>query len=585
VAAPAITKVEPPNWWAGHSYNTVRLLLRGSGLKDAQVKGERGLEILESHTNESGTYLFVDVKAHRPGSYMLKVSTHDGSTTAPFEVLTPLPPKGRFQGFSSNDLIYMIMPDRFANGDPSNDDPAVSKGLFDRGKPRFYHGGDFQGIIDHLGYLSDLGVSAIWITPVCDNPNTMTADGATGYHGYHAADFYGVEEHFGTLDKFRELVDKAHQSGIKVILDMVVNHTGAEHPWVKDPPLPNWFHGTPQHHLNETFQIWTLLDPHAGRTMRDPVLDGWFVNILPDLNQEEPEVARYLIQNTLWWIASTGIDGIRADTMPYVPRTFWHDWNAAINKEYPNFKSVGEVFDGDPAIVSFFQGGAPRFDGVDSGMDDLFDFPLYGAIRRAFGQAKPVPELAYVTAHDSMYTSPDNLVTFLGNHDVARFLNEPGATIDGLKLAFTYLFTTRGIPMIYYGDEIALRGGNDPENRKDFPGGWKDDPHSAFDDKTRTDEEKSLFEYVRKIALLRKEMPELRTGKLTQVGVGRDVYIYTRGSLIVMLNNGSMPVKVDAPAANGTWKNLLDVSINVAVRDHIMAITVPPRSALIMIQR
>jgi glycosidase len=578
VAAPVVTKVEPPNWWAGHSYNTVRLLLRGSGLQDAQVKGERGLDIIESKSNENGTYLFVDVKPHRAGSYTLKVSTHDGSTTAPFEVLTPLPPKGRFQGFSSNDLIYMIMPDRFANGDPSNDDPPVSKGLFDPSKPRFYHGGDFQGIIDHLGYLSDLGVSAIWITPVCDNPNTMTADGATGYHGYHAVDLYGVEEHFGTLEKFRELVDKAHQSGIKVILDMVVNHTGAEHPWVKYPPLPNWFHGTPQHHLNETFQIWALLDPHAGPTMRDPVLDGWFVNILPDLNQEEPEVARYLIQNTLWWIASTGIDGIRADTMPYVPRTFWHDWNAAIDKEYPNFKSVGEVFDGDPGVVSFFQGGTSRFDGVDSRMDALFDFPLYGAIRRAFGQAKPAPELAYVTAHDSMYTNPNDLVTFMGNHDVARFLNEPGATIDGLKLAFTYLFSTRGIPMIYYGDEIGLRGGNDPENRKDFP-------PSAFDEKTRTEEEKNIFDYVRKIALLRKETPELRTGKLTQIGVGRDVYIFTRGSLIVMLNNGANPVKVDAPAANGTWKNLLDVSVNVAVRDRVMSITVPARSALIMVQR
>jgi neopullulanase len=578
-AAPAITKVEPPSWWAGHSYSTVRVLLRGSGLKDAQVKAERGLEVLESHTNESGTYLFVDVKAHRPGSYTLKVSTHDGSATAPFEVLSPLPPKGRFQGFSSNDLIYMIMPDRFANGDPSNDDPPVSKGLFDRNKPRFYHGGDFQGIIDHLGYLNGLGVSAIWLTPVYDNPNTLSAPGdATGYHGYHAVDFYAVDEHFGTLDKLRELVDKAHQSGIKVILDMVMNHTGAEHPWVKDPPLPNWFHGTPQRHLNETFLIWTLLDPHAGRTMRDPVLDGWFANSLPDLNQDEPEVARYLIQNTLWWIASTGIDGIRADTMPYVPRRFWHDWNAAINKEYPNFKTVGEVFDGDPAVVSFFQGGASRYDGVDSLMDGLFDFPLYGAIRRAFGQAKPVPELAYITAHDSMYSNSDNLVTFLGNHDVSRFLNEPGATIEGLKLAFTYLLSTRGIPMIYYGDEIGMRGGNDPENRKDFPA-------SAFDDSTRTEEEKGLFDYVRKIALLRRETPELRTGKLTQIGVARDVYIYTRGSLIILLNNGAAPVKVDAPAANGTWKNLLDVSINVAVRDGVMAITVPPRSAMIMMQR
>lgn len=570
-AAPAITKVEPPSWWMGHSFNTVRLLIRGSGLRDAEVRGARGLEIVEAHPNENGTYLFVDVKPHRAGTYTLKISTHDGSANASFEVLNPLSAKGRFQGFTSNDLMYMIMTDRFADGDLSND-----KGG-NRADPRSYHGGDFQGIMEHLGYLKDLGVSAIWITPVCENDSA--------YHGYHAVDFYSVEPHFGTLDKLRELVDKAHQSGIKVILDMVVNHTGPAHPWVKDPPLPNWFHGTPEHHLNETFQIWTLLDPHAGPTMRDPVLNGWFADRLPDLNQDEPQVSRYLIQNTLWWIASTGIDGIRADTMPYVPREFWHEWNAAIHKEYPDFKTLGEVFDADPAIVSFFQGGNAKYDGVDSSMDALFDFPLYGAVRRAFAQAKPVPDLAFVTGHDSLYSRPNDLVTFLGNHDVARFLNEPGATIDGLKLAFTYLFTTRGIPMIYSGDEIAMRGGNDPDNRKDFPGGWKEDARSAFDPAQRTEEERGLFDYVRKVALLRQQTPDLRTARLTQLGVSRDVYVFTRGPLIVMLNNGPNAVKIDAPAASGTWKNLLDVAVNVAVHDRVMSVTVPPRSAMIMMQR
>lgn len=570
-AAPTINKVEPPNWWAGQSYNTVRLLLTGSGLHDAEVHGARGLDIVESKPNDKGTALFVDVKVRRAGSYTLKVSTPDGSATAAFEVLNPLPPTGRFQGFSSNDLMYMIMTDRFADGDPSNDKDV------NRNDPGAYHGGDLQGIIDHLPYLKDLGVTALWITPIVEND--------TAYHGYHAIDFYKVDAHWGTLDKLRELVDKAHQSGIKVILDMVVNHTGPDHPWVKDPPLGDWFHGTPEHHLNETFQIWTLLDPHAGRTMRDPVLNGWFADRLPDLDQDEPEVSRYLIQNTLWWIASTGIDGIRADTMPYVPRQFWHDWNAAIHKEYPNFKTVGEVFDGDAGVVSYFQGGEKKYDGVDTGMDALFDFPLYGAVRRAFAQGRPIPELPYIVGHDSMYSHPDELVTFLGNHDVARFLNEPGATIDGLKLAFTYLFTMRGIPMIYSGDEIAMRGGNDPDNRHDFPGGWKDDIRSAFHPETRTEEERGLFDYIRKVALLRQQTPELRTGKLTQLGAGRDVLVYTRGSLIVLINNGAKPVKVDAPAAPGTWKNLLDVSVNVAVHEQVMSVTVPARSAMIMMQR
>lgn len=561
-------------------------MIHGKDLRETEVRSERGLDIIESHPNDTGTYLFVDVKPRRAGSYKLKITAPDGSAVAPFEVLEPLPPQGRFQGYSTNDLIYMIMPDRFADGDLSNDDPQISHGLFDRQKPRFYHGGDFQGIIDHLAYLKDLGVSAIWITPVYDNANTPGPGvDATGYHGYHPVDFYGVEEHFGTLAKLRELVDKSHQNGIKVILDMVMNHTGPAHPWVKEPPLDDWFHGTPERHLDETYQIWTLLDPHAGPTMREPVLDGWFANELPDLNQDEPQVSNYLIQNTLWWIASTGADGVRADAMPYAPRKFWHDWNAAIHKEYPAVKTVGEVFDGDPGIVSFFQGGEAKFDGVDSGMDTLFDFPLHGGIRRAFAQAKAVPELAYIVGHDSMYSNAGHLVTFLGNHDVQRFLNEPGATLDGLKLAFAYLFTTRGIPMIYYGDEIGMRGGDDPDNRKDFPGGWKGDMANAFNPQTRTAEERSVFDYVRKLALLRQQTPDLRSGHLTQLGAGRDVIVYTRGALMILLNNGSKPVKVDAPASPGTWKDLLDVSVNVAVHDRIMSVTVPARSAMIMVRR
>ncbi len=571
VAGPVVTKVEPPNWWAGSSYSTVHILLRGSGLHDVDVRGERGIEILNSHANEAGSYLFVDVKVHRPGSFDIKISNPEGSAKVPFEVLNPLAPKGRFQGFSNDDLIYMLMPDRFADGDQSNDEGG------DRKAPRGYHGGDFQGIVDHLGYLKDLGVTALWITPVYSNE--------TEYHGYHAVDFYGVEKHFGTMDKLRELVDKAHQSGIKVILDMVMNHTGPKHPWVNDPPLDDWFHGTPEHHLNETFQIWTLLDPHSGPTLRNPVLDGWFGNNLPDLNQNEPRVADYLIQNTLWWIASTGIDGVRADTMPYVPRKFWHDWNAAIHKEYPDFITVGEVFDTDPSVVALFQGGARKYDGIDSGMDTVFDFPTYGAIRRVFGGTKAVPDLPYIIAHDSLYTSPDELVTFLGNHDVARFMSEPGASPAGLELAFAYLFTMRGIPMIYYGDEIGMHGGNDPENRADFPGGWKGDAHSAFIAESRTPDEREIFDYVHKLSEIRHQNPDLRTAKFTQIGIGHDVLIYTRGALIVLLNNGANPVKADVPATPGTWKDLLNVSTNVAVHDRVMTVTVPPRTAMIMSKR
>ena len=281
----------------------------------------------------------------------------------PFELLAPLAREGRFQGFSPDDAIYLIMPDRFANGDPANDDPAVSQGLFDRAKPRYYHGGDLRGVIQKLPYLKDLGVTALWLNPWYENVNHLnereTYDGQaiTDYHGYGATDFYAVEEHFGDLATLRELVDAAHAQGIKVIQDQVANHTGPYHPWVQDSPTPTWYYGTQQKHLANTWQTWTLQDPHATPQLQKATLEGWFIDILPDLNQDDPEVARYEIQNTLWWVGVSGLDGIRQDTLPYVHRRFWREWMAAIKKEYPKLTVVGELLDGDPALVSFFQGG------------------------------------------------------------------------------------------------------------------------------------------------------------------------------------------------------------------------------------
>jgi neopullulanase len=589
-AAPTVTKIDPPNWWLGSSINPVRLLIRGTGLMGADVKATtRGIDLGEPRVNAKGTYLFVDVNIKRAGSHTLKITTSDGSTSVPFEVLTPLAREGRFQGFSQDDLIYLIMPDRFSNGDPSNDDPAISKGLFDRGKTRFYHGGDLQGVINHLPYLKDLGVTAIWLNPVYDNVNHLNekekyeGQPITDYHGYGAVDFYAVDEHLGDLAKLKELTEQAHSHGIKLILDMVANHTGPYHPWVEDPPTPTWFHGTPQKHLVETWQTWTLMDPHSTPFLTASTLDGWFLDILPDLNQDDPEVARYIVQNTLWWVASTGLDGIRQDTLPYVPRKFWRDWSAAIKKEYPKFRVVGEMFDGDPGLVSFFQGGQPRFDGIDSGIDALFDFPSFYPIRRAFAEGKSIRDLASMLAHDHLYPNSNNLVTFLGLHDVARFMNEPGATVDGLKLAFTYLLTSRGIPMIYYGDEIAMPGGTDPDNRRDFPGGWKEDPRNAFSAEGRTPDEQRVFEHVRKLAQLRHDYPALRQGAMKQLGANDDVYIYTRGEMIVMLNNGAKPEHIVAPAASGTWRDLLDVVGNIPVRNEILSVTLPARSAAILV--
>ena len=285
------------------------------------------------------------------------------------------------------------------------------------------------------------------------------------------------------------------------------------------------------------------MDPHAMPALQKSTLDGWFIDILPDLNQNDPEVSLYLIQNTLWWIASSGIDGIRQDTLPYVPRAFWRAWMQAIKLEYPGFRVVGEMFDEDPALVSFFQGGKPQFDGIDSGIDSVFDFPLYGAIRRVFTRKAPAEELAKVLAHDRLYPNPSLLVTFLGLHDVARFMNEPGANVEELKQAFTFLMTARGIPMIYYGDEIAMRGGNDPDNRRDFPGGWRDDSRNAFEPSGRRPDEQVVFDHLRRLAHLRQRLAPLRRGSFEQLAAAEYVYAYARvlgdSAVLVAFNTGN----------------------------------------------
>lgn len=595
-AAPAVTKVEPPNWWMGLSVNPVRLLVHGLGLSGARLQCPGGgLSIGRTSVNAAGTYLFADVTVLKPGAHLVRVTSPSGVTKFDFSVLPPPARTGRFQGFSPDDIIYLIMPDRFANGDPTNDDPPISKGLFDRSKPRYYHGGDFQGITDHLPYLKELGITALWINPVYDNVNHLNYkempdnQPVTDYHGYGAVDFYGVEEHFGDLPKFRAMVDSAHTLGIKVILDMVANHTGPYHPWVSDPPTPTWFHGTEKEHTKESWQTWTLLSPRASRSLQQPTLDGWFGDFLPDLNQDDPETARYLIQNTLWWIAATGIDAVRQDTLLYVPRKFWHDWMAAIKRDFPHFRVVGEAFDADPTVTSFFQGGKARFDGVDSGVDSVFDFPQYFAIRGAFAQGKPVEQVASVVAHDFLYTDPNSLVTFLGLHDVARFMNEPGATFEGLQLAFTYLMTSRGIPMIYYGDEIGMAGGNDPDNRRDFPGGWPGDPKNKFEAGGRTGEEHTLLSHVRRLADLRQRLPALRHGALVQLAASDQTMAYARfdgtQSVAAVINNGTKPasIEIDAAAAHfhegDQLRDLLGVGPNLTVAKGKFWVRLEPRSA------
>jgi glycosidase len=530
---PSVTKVEPPDWWANHSVNPVRVMLRGQNLGGARVEAVGvGIKTGLVRVNDAGTYAFVDVfidKDAKPGNRLLRVTTALGSADTNFGVAAPLARAGRFRGFTTDDVIYFIMPDRFADGDRANNDPPKSPGLYDRTKGRYYHGGDFQGIIDHLPYLKELGVTALWINPVYDNTDRLderetypeTEGGpkrpTTAYHGYGAVDFYGVEEHYGTLRKLQELVDKAHAAGFKVIQDQIANHTSPYHPWATDRPTPTWFYGTVESHLSNNWQKWTTMDPRATDETRRRNLEGWFIDILPDLNQDDEEVRRYLTQNTLWWLGTVGFDAVRMDTLPHVPRHFWRDWTAAIKREYPDVNVLGELFDGDPALLAYFQKGRVGHDGLDTGIDTLYDFALFYAVRDAFAKGESVRKLAQVLAHDHLYPRPEVLVPFIGVHDMQRFMSEKGATVEGLKLAQTFVMTTRGTPLLYYGDELAMPGGGDPDNRRDFPGGFPGDERNAFTRAGRTPVENEVFERVKRLAKLRADLPALRRGSLVHV--------------------------------------------------------------------
>ncbi|MFN2530948.1 MAG: alpha-amylase family glycosyl hydrolase [Pyrinomonadaceae bacterium] len=556
--APQVFKVDPPGWWRNHSLNPVRVLVHGRNLSGARVTTpSAGLQLGQPLINASGTYLFVDVRIDptaKPGLQRLTMTTTRGSVDTTFEVMQPSPTIGRFQGFSPADVMYLVMMDRFADGDISNDDPAQSRGLYDRTNKYYYHGGDLQGIIDRLPYLKNLGITALWLTPWYDNYDRLNeielkeGKPCTGFHGYNPQDFYKVEEHFGTLSKLRELVEAAHKLGIKIVQDEVVNHTGPYHPWADDSPTPTWFNGTRRKHLANVFQTWTLHDVRPVESLKRETMEGWFLDFLPDLNQNDPEVERYLIQNTLWWIGITGLDGIRMDTWQYVPNGFWHHWTAAIKREYPKFTVVGEVKDGDVVHTSYFQGGAVR-DGADSGLDSLLDFPLFYSIRHAFGEGRRLDEIPKTLAKDYLYRNPDVLVTLLGGHDDGRFMSETGATIAGLKLASVFVLTTRGVPQLYYGDEIAMTGPDESTTRADFPGGFPGDRDNAFTAPGRTPEQENLFSFVRQLVRLHGELEPLHWGKLVNLYVSDQQYVYARqsrqGVVVTIINNEIKPATLE----------------------------------------
>jgi neopullulanase len=537
-AKPVITKIDPPDWFAGlpaslllvhgeHFENTTFVACAKSGAKS----GTSPARITETTISSNGHWAFVGFEPGRqPGKINLVATNPRGSTTAEYTLALLRSSAEQPKGFTPADVVYLIMPDRFADGDTSNDVLPGYHDPDDRSRAQAYHGGDLRGIAQHLDYLQALGVTTIWTTPLYDNSAEQSGQ---SYHGYSATDMFAVDPHLGTMEDLRALVRAAHERGMKVVLDTVPNHVGAAHPWAKDPPSPSWLHGSPASHIEAQFDFTSIVNPSGNAAARNAVLNGWFANSLPDLNQDDPLVALYLIQNGIWWIERSGADGLRLDTFPFVPRTFWHAYNGTLHELYPHLSEVGEVFSPDANVTSFYAGGRANrgSDGtVDTLLDTPFDYPMFFALRGALTGRKPMSAIADVLREDALYPHPERLVTFLGNHDNKRFLSEPGADAGALRLGFGLLATLRGMPQLYYGDEIAMKGGDDPDNRRDFPGGFAKDKADAFEKSARNDEQESMEEWVHALFALRAKTPALETGQIRVLSSDANTLAILRGT-------------------------------------------------------
>ena len=600
--APVVNKVEPPNWWVGLTPELL-LLLSGKNLEATHASCNLP-EVVVSRTQSSsgGSYLFMWLKfapGLKSGTAVCRILTTHGEASFELPIAARKQLLGRNQGLSLDDVIYLIMPDRFSNADPTNDEPSEFKGSHDRANPHAYHGGDLRGIKAHLPYLKELGVTTIWLTPIVKN------GAPEDYHGYGAVDLYAVDPHLGTLSDYQELVEAAHHEHMKVFFDAVPNHVGPRNPWVKNAPTTEWFHGTPEHHLNsaspwkqsfyglagnklEAIDPFELLaDPHTPPLLRKNLTDGWFFGLLPDMNTEDPLVVAYLVQNSIWWAEISGLDGYRLDTFPYVPRTFWAEWHTALRRIYPRLSTIGEVFHPDPTVTSFFVGGRKGWDGIDTQLTTVFDYPLYFVLREVLLGDAPASRLADILRQDSLYPHPEFLVPFFGNHDVPRFAGVAGATPAKLKLAYGLTLTLRGVPQLYYGDEIGMTGGGDPDNRHDFPGGWMEDRKDGFAREGRTSEQQAIFEYVQGLLRLRRENDALRAGKLWHLASDDSSYVFLRESdeekLVVAFHNGKserqMTIELhDTPAKQATGISALFGAGQAGLAGQQLRLRLPPES-------
>ncbi|MEX2234743.1 MAG: glycoside hydrolase family 13 protein [Cyclobacteriaceae bacterium] len=551
--------VEPPFWWVGMKKTPLQILLhnKNGNINEYKVDVQYdGVTVKDIKKVENPHYLFLTLDVSpsaKAGKLPVRFTSGRMSFTYHYELKNKSTSKDRIQGFNSSDVIYLIMPDRFANGDPKNDSiPGMFEGVHrDKGEGR--HGGDLKGISDHLNYIKDLGVTAIWLNPVMENNQKKSS-----YHGYAITDLYNADRRFGGNEAYLAFVDKSHQMGLKVIQDMVMNHIGNDHWLMHDPPEKDWVYRFPEF-TRSNYQGNVISDPYQSKYDATKMSNGWFDTTMPDVNQENPLFATYLIQNALWWIEYAGIDGIRMDTYPYPDKTFMSRWAKEVLEEYPSFNIVGEVWlqNSIPA-TAYWQDGMVNADGYRSYLPTVTDFPFCFAVPQALNEPGSwdtgMRRLYGLMSQDFIYPDANGNLTFLDNHDLTRFFLLVGKDLRKFKMGLTLLLTTRGIPQLYYGTELLMDGdgGHHPNIRLDFPGGWPGDRVNAFVREARSADQNEAFDFLKTLLNWRKDQDVIHNGKLKHYIPEDNIYVYFRYSetsrvMVVMNANDSEKILDTTP--------------------------------------
>jgi glycosidase len=543
-----LKRIEPRNWWTDMNYSQVQVMLYGSNISELDVLCEE-LIISNITKTENPNYIFVtlDTKGKDAKVYTLKLNKK-GKTklSVPFELKARRDASSDREGFNTSDVIYLLMPDRFANGDPANDSQPSTVEKSNRTLPGGRHGGDIRGIINNLNYIRNLGATAIWSTPLLeDNDSTYS------YHTYGQSDLYKIDPRYGNEAEYLEMVYKAHDLGLKIIMDVVPNHWGASHWMMKDLPTYDWLHQFPGYGQTN-YRMTTQNDPYTSTFDKKWCVDGWFVKSMPDLNQSNPLVLNYLVQNTIWWIENANLDGLRVDTYSYNDKEGIAKWTEIITNEYPKMNIVGEVWMHDQALQSYWQANSPvgAIQSYNSHLPSVMDFTLHDAITQAFGEEKQGWDKGMIRlyenfANDFLYSNPFDLLVFSENHDTQRF-NHLYPEFEDYKLMLSLLTTIRGIPQIYYGSEIGMKGDKnlgDADIRKDFPGGWETDTQNCFNSEDLSEEQQSYFEFTKTLLNWRKSNKAIHDGKTIQFIPVDNVYVYFRvlddQAVMVVINNSS----------------------------------------------